>query len=397
MNIATALLRASMSYLRIYIGKLPKLRLLIREYGMCLPVSRRRPAATTHVPDHGTHQWQLQSSITLPVEFLDRVAIAPGDTRTKANQLETRADHHAACLANATMWTNALTHRTVHDANGRERPEFSSFRSAENRRPRPALKPDKFIPGRTLNLYGAIAMAGGNLGHWMDDGLARHFLAEQAGLNENIDHVLVPPTFHDFHLESLAMIGYEESRVVELRPLDVLAFDELVCTTAPRGQQSSIHPEWSSRAFRRAAKLAETPAPTRCLYISRRDAGTRKFVNEASVIQALERRGFECIELSRFDFAGKIELFSSARMVVGLTGAGLVSAQFMPPGSRVLELFPPSFVNYNVASTCAGLGIDYDWLVVQDASALGKLNKYFGDLSIELATLERRLDELGIG
>ena len=69
--------------------------------------------------------------------------------------------------------------------------------------------------------------------------------------------------------------------------------------------------------------------------------------------------GFRIVEAGRLDFAGQIELFAAADIIIGAHGAGLANMVFCAPGTTVIEYMAPRYVFgcwHNLADRC---GLDY--------------------------------------
>jgi capsular polysaccharide biosynthesis protein len=80
--------------------------------------------------------------------------------------------------------------------------------------------------------------------------------------------------------------------------------------------------------------------PTRKLYISRSRAKIRKLSNESQVIELLKKHEFEVIYLENMSLMEQIKLFSSAKVVLSVHGAGLANILFCDKRVNVIELFP---------------------------------------------------------
>lgn len=81
--------------------------------------------------------------------------------------------------------------------------------------------------------------------------------------------------------------------------------------------------------------------PKRNIFISRHDAKGRAVLNWPEVAKTLTRHDFEVVNLSEMTLEEQMECFSSAKLVVGVHGAGLTNILFSPPGTRILEILPP--------------------------------------------------------
>lgn len=100
----------------------------------------------------------------------------------------------------------------------------------------------------------------------------------------------------------------------------------------------------------------------RDIYISRRYAPSRNVTNERKLEDALQAIGFEIIHCENIPFAEQIKLFSQARTVVALHGAGLSNIAWAPSGLNVLEIFPNGYFNDCYARLALQLGHSYDYV-----------------------------------
>ncbi len=87
----------------------------------------------------------------------------------------------------------------------------------------------------------------------------------------------------------------------------------------------------------RMAHLRAAPAARR-LFLSRRDNGRRKVLNEDELFEAVAPLGFERVVPGEMTVAAQITAFSSAHVIVAAHGAGLTNMIFTPPGAVIVEL-----------------------------------------------------------
>ncbi len=80
---------------------------------------------------------------------------------------------------------------------------------------------------------------------------------------------------------------------------------------------------------------------SRRLYLSRADSKTRQVQNEAALVAALARFGFETIVPGAMTYEAQLAAFRAASHIVAPHGAALAHIVLCPPGARVLELFHP--------------------------------------------------------
>jgi capsular polysaccharide biosynthesis protein len=71
----------------------------------------------------------------------------------------------------------------------------------------------------------------------------------------------------------------------------------------------------------------------------------------------LQNRGFESVKCEKLSVQEQAEVFSSAEVVVGAHGAALTNLVFCRPGTRVVELFSPTYVNPCYRDLCVAAGL----------------------------------------
>ena len=126
------------------------------------------------------------------------------------------------------------------------------------------------------------------------------------------------------------------------------------------------------------------------IYISRKDAPSRRFASEGHIGSHLESLGFQSVVLSELDLKEKIALFSNAEFIVSLSGAGLANLMFSPAGenTQVLELMPSSQVHYLFSSISGWLGHRHEHLIFSSSSIASKLYGWYGELELSRAQLD---------
>jgi capsular polysaccharide biosynthesis protein len=138
---------------------------------------------------------------------------------------------------------------------------------------------------------------------------------------------------------------------------------------------------------------AVAASPERRLLIVRgRDSG-RSFVNRDEVEQIAKSRGFDAVMLEDYSFEDQIELFASARVVVGVHGAGLANLVFR--GRRpltVLELVPDTMSHafyYNLVRCLGG-----DYRAIRVGSTGAGVDYRLKNVAVAPGQLDRALAEL---
>ncbi len=194
-----------------------------------------------------------------------------------------------------------------------------------------------------------VPASGVNVGHWLMDGILRLSVLESAGIAGDVK-IIVPDT-QPKYTQPVEALGYGPDRYGGFREGHWEVEQLLVPSyLAPPG---FIRP-WGGRWIRERLGVEDKPPGGRRLWISRNRARYRRLQNEDEILALLAREGFEKVELERLTFREQVEILSQANAVAGPHGAGMTNLLFAPHGTRVLELFPPKFVNpvfYSMANS----------------------------------------------
>jgi len=113
---------------------------------------------------------------------------------------------------------------------------------------------------------------------------------------------------------------------------------------------------------RAGARLEQSRGESgKLLYVSRRLARARTQAEQPAVDETLRDLGYEVVVAETLDLADQIKVFSSARGIVGLHGAGLANMIWAPPGCRIVELFPTGVFNDCYARLALTCGHSYGY------------------------------------
>ncbi len=128
-----------------------------------------------------------------------------------------------------------------------------------------------------------------------------------------------------------------------------------------------MHPDDLERVrdFSRSISTQPTPQNNLRIYIPRR-GWSRAMSREDLLEKWLQERGFLVFESEDMkDYKFQIAMFSSANLIIGSTGSGLANAIFMPPGSRVIELYSSSFDVPETVRLLASASLDHRRLTLE--------------------------------
>jgi hypothetical protein len=174
-----------------------------------------------------------------------------------------------------------------------------------------------------------------NYSHWLVESVVRALLFRP--FDDGSVMYLCPP-LNRWQREALALAGVPDERllIVPARRRRLLRFREVFAVS--RGM-SGI-PLLIPGALSALTTLGKPVTRRRRLYVSRAQVQQRHISNEAELVEALERHGFETVHPQTLPVSEQIELFAGVEAVVGSFGSGLTNLIFSPPDTLVLELQP---------------------------------------------------------
>ncbi|WP_339271265.1 glycosyltransferase 61 family protein [Paenibacillus sp. FSL R5-0470] len=175
-----------------------------------------------------------------------------------------------------------------------------------------------------------------NYFHWLYDVLPRLAMLKTSGIPYT-SIIMNPNPYGPFVEQTWAMLGISESSVIRTNPEAYFEADQLL---VPSLMMNSHYPPWTTDTLRKLLlphKESTLPTPER-IYISRNKASTRRLVNEEEVIRCLEEYSIQPIYLEDWTVAQQIQLFASAKVIMGAHGAGLANLAFCQSGTQVIEI-----------------------------------------------------------
>lgn len=243
------------------------------------------------------------------------------------------------------------------------------------------------LPGHYFYLGGELASG---FAHWVLDALPRFLMLDRVARNDL--KLIVFGELNCWQEESLLLMGYEHYERIELGSRYVKC--EYLHFPSPVGKPG-IYSQLALNFLRKQLNGgAVERAGRRRLYITRRQAGRRRVVNESELEPLLLSHGFEIVETEHLTFRQQIELFADAEIVIGPHGAGLSNLAFAPSGCRVLEFFAPTCLRWGFYYLAAARAQKYWYLVADRAIPGGKQHQDtgFDDLHIKYEHLARAME-----
>lgn len=226
--------------------------------------------------------------------------------------------------------------------------------------------------------------AGYNYFHWMLETLARIHLIEQT--NIKIDKYIINHRSLPFQLETLQALGIPENQIIV--PDDNFHFKakQLVVPS-----YVNLPNAWSCKyvreLFLNRVKIKRKKKYER-IYIMRKNR--RKLTNEDEILQILKKYGFEILSTESMSVQEQIIIFHSAKIIISAHGAGLANLIFCQPGTKVIELFAPTYIENHYWLISRLMNLDYRFIIGKTENP----NSYwsgFDDLAIDSRDIIKEL------
>ena len=226
--------------------------------------------------------------------------------------------------------------------------------------------------------------------HWLFDTLTRLALVRESGIR--CDKYVVSNCSR-FQREALLMLGIADDQILSEDEGQIEA-TKLIVPSLPGTVGNP--PKWACDFLRQTflGEILSDASNRKRIYVSRAKAGTRRILNEGDLVTLLRRHGFETVILEDLNFAGQIRLFESAQIVVSSHGSGLANLAFCRPGTFVVELFSPNYMNVMYWSISNQLGFDYYYIKGHGRSSSERGRRIHEDILINTRHLEAVLADI---
>lgn len=169
--------------------------------------------------------------------------------------------------------------------------------------------------------------------HWLTESLPRAMVAKEL---DPKCRIMLPKSHNCFHPRSLELLGFD----YDYFPGHNINITNAIITSCPK-TYASTHPDLLNALRFKLRNATDSKIDLgKKIYISRKIARGRKILNEGAVSSFLKDNGFVCITPESYSFEEQVSIFSNAKVLVGIHGAGLANMLFMEPDSSVIEILP---------------------------------------------------------
>jgi hypothetical protein len=153
-------------------------------------------------------------------------------------------------------------------------------------------------------------------------------------------------------------------------------------------------PSWLPSQFKESFKMHILPQNNKSyIYISRQKAAYRKFVNHIEAEELLNNFGFKKYILEDLTIIQQINIFSSAKIIFGIHGAGFANLYFAHTGTFFFELFSPNYTDSSFKILAKTNQLNYNYLL-SDFDNFKNIPPKEEDVFIDIPKLKRALNTL---
>ena len=246
------------------------------------------------------------------------------------------------------------------------------------------------VPGTSVVVAASNAE---NYYHWLFDSLPRLYLLTSAGYDlAGIDHFLLDHSARSFQIESLDHLGIPEAKILHCSKRELTKCSRLIVPSMPG--PLGYPPRWVCDFLRSRFVPESIGLPRKKVYVSRRHARGRKIVNEADILPALVRHGYEIVCTEHMTFLEQVALFASAEQIVSMHGAGMSNIVFAPPGAGVLELGSRLHNNLSFRTLAAHCDLRYEHLYLDTAPGSERGDTRFANVVVDAEEFPRKLEAI---
>lgn len=211
----------------------------------------------------------------------------------------------------------------------------------------PKIETDKII-----KINGRVAVvtqvAYDNYCHFFYEVLARLAMLEMHGIEYDWLYI---PFDKKFIKEGLRLWGIDETKII--CPIDKdfciqadnLIIPSLVLNTNNGFRHAGVNAHSYTLKYVREKLLdnitdkVDISKFSKKIFISRRDAPSRRILNEDEIFEYLKLKGFERYDTGKMSIEEQIALFAQAEVIIGEHGAGLTNILFCKERTKIIELF----------------------------------------------------------
>lgn len=254
------------------------------------------------------------------------------------------------------------------------------------------FKQPLYLRGTSVTI--AAPDAASNYFHWMFDVIPRYQWVMELGIiPESIDHWIVNSTQHTYQNDTLMEIGIDCSKIVDMKEKVHVMCDSLI-VPSKTGLSGNISVRIVNilRDMFKSWMIEDGNFALEKIFISRQASVKRKVENYEMILPVLEKYGFEIITLEDKTVSEQIKIFYNSKFIVGVHGAGFTNIAFCKPGTVIVEIFPPNYVNQCYWTIASHNSLKYNYFLGEGDIIIDKVNHLIdSNVYIDLRKFENYL------
>jgi hypothetical protein len=230
-----------------------------------------------------------------------------------------------------------------------------------------------------------------NYYHFLTECMSRFFLIEKS---------IFKPDFYivsnhlKFQKDLLKLLGVEEKRIISSNQNILICAKKLIVADFVNNHnkiyikgyltwRKTWMPSWLSNSYTEAfSNLLSKDIIDKKIYISRQKASYRRLINHLEIQDIIESYGFKTYYLEEMSFIEQIELFSSAKMIIGLHGAGFVNLYFAPKNVKIFEIYHEFYHDSSYRLLAKNKNLNYSF-IIGSCNANEKITPHKQDVYID--------------
>lgn len=254
-----------------------------------------------------------------------------------------------------------------------------------------------------IRVFGA---GSANWYHWLVEILPAVFFSRYLPKEFDEHPLVVPKAAWDISQMRDSIELLRGNRAVRLIDSTCCMFKELVlidkiveepfnlrCGYWPKPKDYSYHPaamqEYRQELIQKVGSASGSP--DRRVYLAR--GNDRRSYNQEELVDIASRYGFESVLTEQMSFREQVKMFSSARFIVGPSGAAFANAIFCREECRLLSWLLPECMGFcSFANICEALGMEIRYLASRATTPVeSTFDVYSGSYEVDAAEFEASL------
>ena len=253
----------------------------------------------------------------------------------------------------------------------------------------------KKIKGKVFSLLSGGA-AKTNYFHWLFEVLPKLEILSRSEKIKNIDYFLLPSIKMDHQLETLNLLNIPRKKLLDSNAYKHIFCDDLYVVDHPfRVTNNTVYDtqnipfwifDWVRKKFLKFKSSKSFPEK---IFIERSKSISthRDLKNKDEVYRILKDKNFHFVKPENFQIKDQIQMFYSAKKIVGLHGAGFANICFCNPKAEIIE-FKTITTGMNSGNIALKNDLDYKGIICE---AIGKSVGQQGQLVVPLEELKNKI------